>query len=448
MKALAHGRAMMIRAALVLCAAAAPAAAQDGPLKWGEAQSLLRAAQRDTVGRGNDPVALDTLAAALRRVARLADAEAVLRRAHEAAPARLETMAALGNVLLLQGRTEEAAGWLERAPLAEGAATDLYAARLRVDDWKGALALAEAAGDQGRAPLLERMAASGAYRLADKGPESARIGFQRAWPVPLVRAMINGQLVVLAVDPGAPELLLDPAVQRVQRVERVAGERGLFWNGSRIAVENGWVRSLELGGITMEDVPCGVLPMQKYSLAVNPQGRYIQGVLGMSVLKRLGVTIDMKRQRLELRRPGAAYAPTGPKLPFEWWGEHELTVYGSLAGGRRMAMLLGMGLPEGGVALAKETADELGLKSSAMSRWVKGAGVWLQGRPWAPVMVPTVSLGPIVQDKVPGWTGALDASELWRHGVRRDVLLGPNAFAKRRLTFDWAARTLWFEEPK
>lgn len=449
MRPAAHGRAWRTAAAalLVVALTAGGTRAQDGPLTWKDAQSLLRAAQRDTLGHGSDPAALDTLGAALRRVTRLADAEAMHRRALEFAPERRSSMAALGNVLLLQGRTDEAAEWLVKAGEAEGVAADLYAARLRQGDWRAASALAEAAGDAGRIPLLERMAEEGAFQLADGSPEQTRITFQRAWPVPLVRAKVNGHLVVLAVDPASPELLLDPSTLRVNGVQRVDGERGVFWNGARVAVKNGWVRRLELGGIALERVPCGVFAVQKYSLAVNPQGRYIQGVIGMSVLKRLGLTLDLKAQRIELRRPGVAYTPgSGTRVPFEWWGEHELTVYGSLAGGRRMAMLLGTGLPEAGVGLAQETADELGLRSTTLSRWVKGAGVWLQGRPWSPVIVPTVSLGSIVQDKVPGWAGALDASELWRHGARRDALLGPNALAGRRVTFDWAARSLIFED--
>ncbi len=449
MRRSAHGRAGL-KAIWVLAALASfggTAFAQDGPLRWVDAQSLLRSAQRDTLGRGMDAAALDTLGIALRRVTRLADAEAIHRRALAIGPDRRETLAALGKVVLMQGRAEEAADLLARAGHAEGAIADLYHARLRLEDWKGAAELAEEAGDAGRAPLLRRMAEEGAFRITEKSPQSARLTFQRAWPVPLVRAKLNGQLVILAVDPGATDLLIDPAVMRVHRVERVEGERGLFWNGSRVAVKNGWVRSLDLGGITLEGVPCGVLALQKYSLAVNPQGRYIQGVLGMSVLKRLGLTIDMDQQRLELRRPGASYTPrAGSRVGFEWWGEHELTLYGSLSGGRRMAMLLGTGLPEGGVGLAQETADELGLRSTTLSRWVKGAGVWLQGRPWAPVMVPTVTIGSVVQDRVPGWSGALDATELWRHGARRDALLGPNAFANRRMTFDWATQTLHFED--
>jgi hypothetical protein len=51
-----------------------------------------------------------------------------------------------------------------------------------------------------------------------------------------------------------------------------------------------------------------------------------------------------------------------------------------------------------------------------------------------------------VRDRVPGWSGALDAAELWRHGVRRDALLGGEFFRGRRVTFDWEKRELLVEQ--
>ena len=68
------------------------------------------------------------------------------------------------------------------------------------------------------------------------------------------------------------------------------------------------------------------------------------------------------------------------------------------------------------------------------------------GAQWYEVGVPSVAVGPVVHDKVPGWSGALDASELWRHGVRRDAVLGGEFFENRRLTIDWQRRELVVEE--
>jgi len=134
------------------------------------------------------------------------------------------------------------------------------------------------------------------------------------------------------------------------------------------------------------------------------------------------------------------------RVPFQIWGINELTVFGSLAGGRTMAMVVQTGVPGCGVGAPTEVFDEIGVKPGVVSRLAKGAGSFLQGRSWTRVVVPTVAVGPIVEDKVDGWRGALDSSELWRHGVRRDALLSSEFFHDRRVTFDWGARELAVEE--
>src|SRR6185295_3648852 len=123
--------------------------------------------------------------------------------------------------------------------------------------------------------------------------------------------------------------------------------------------------------------------------------------------------------------PADAFQPPNGAVfvPFQIWGRSELTVFGSLSGSRTMALVLQTGVPACGVGAPAEVFDEIGVKSGMVSRLVKGAGSWLQGRPWARVTVQSVAVGPVVEDKVPGWLGALDASELWRHGVRRDALI-------------------------
>ena len=46
-----------------------------------------------------------------------------------------------------------------------------------------------------------------------------------------------------------------------------------------------------------------------------------------------------------------------------------------------------------------------------------------------------MTIGPIAQSKLQGWVGALDATELWRHGVRRDGLVagGSSEYSAARL---------------
>jgi hypothetical protein len=208
------------------------------------------------------------------------------------------------------------------------------------------------------------------------------------------------------------------------------------------------VQKIELGDARVEQVPAGILRLGKWSQEVNPLDEPVAGVIGLNLLRRFTPTLDYAKGRLVLRPAGTAAGGVrgAARVPFEIWGESDLTVYGSLAGGRRMAMVLATGLPGAGVGAPAEVLEEIGVKPGSISRMMKGAGAFLGGRQWSEIHVPSISVGPLVRDRVPGWSGALDAAELWRHGVRRDALLGGEFFRGRRVTFDWEKRELLVEQ--
>jgi hypothetical protein len=412
---------------------------------WREALQNLREAARDTVGRVDDASRLDGLGDALLRVGRFPDAERSFRRALVARPNDREALAGLGRIALCTQRDAEAESLLAAAGDAEGAPADLYRALLRRHAWAAAAELAEAQGEGGRREMLERLAAlPPAAELT--GPQRATLPFTRAWPAPIVRVKLNGQTVTMVVDPGASELLLDPSAMRVSRATVVPGERTVAWSGTRVVARNAIVQKLELGGFVLANVPAAVTQLHRYSLEVNPGAPGIAGVIGLPVLERFGVTIDFARQELELRRPDAPVTAQGARVPYERWGENELMVYGNIAAGRRMAIWLGTGLAGVGIGASKETFEELGIQPGRISNLVRGVGSVLQGAACSQVMVPSVAIGSVTHDKVDGCSGAMDTSELWRWGVRRDAVLGPGFFTDRRVTFDWQRRELVFEE--
>jgi hypothetical protein len=407
----------------------------------------LRIAARDTAGHADDPARLDSLGTALLRLARFDDAMRAFDRSLELRPGGPAARAGLGKIALFRGRLEEAGRQLEGVgPDQPGAFADLYALRLRRQDWAAAAEMCAEVHQDGRAALLRAMAETPSYVLGD-GPDRVTLQWVKAFPVPLVRVKLNGTSVLMGVDTGANDLLLDASFARRLKVLSQPAKHAQFWNGSRVVVGNAIVQRLDLGSIRLERVPAGVLSLRKYSLEVNPYSEPVAGIIGLGVLRRFTPTLDWEGRVLELRRPGVAYAP-GPdalRVPFELWGENELTVYGSLAGGRRMALVVQTGLPGCGVAAPQDVFDEVGVKPGMFSKAAKGAGSWLQGRPWAAVTVSAVTVGPIAKDKVQGWSGALDSSELWRHGVRRDAVLGGDFFKGMRITIDWHAGELVVE---
>ena len=413
-----------------------------------EAVLELRLAVRDTTGRASDASRLDTLGVALLKLGRQADAAGIFRRVLALAPGDPAASAGLGKLALFHDRLAEAESLLAFAERDDREAiADRLSARMRRGDYAGAAALAPDAGAEGRVALLEALASGGAWQVAGG---KADLLWKRQFPVPLVRVKLNGQAVLMAIDTGTGDLLVDQSAAKRCNITPLAGQSLAFWNGARIAVRNAVVQRLELGDARVEKVPAGILSLRKWSNEVNPMEEPVVGVIGLEVLERFTPTLDYARRRLELRPRAAApeVAAGALRVPFEIWGESELMVYGTLAAGRRMAMVLATGLPGAGVGAPTEVMEEVGVKPGSVARIMKGMGGFMGGRPWYEVGVPTVTVGPIARDRVPGWSGALDPTEMWWHGVRRDALLGGEFFRDRRLTIDWARHELVIEEPK
>ena len=90
---------------------------------------------------------------------------------------------------------------------------------------------------------------------------------------------------------------------------------------------------------------------------LDPQAEPVAGVIGLGLLRQFTPTIDYAQQTLELRRPGRSY-PVGPdaqRVPFELWGESELTVYGSLNG----AGFFQVQMPDGTNAYTRDGSFQL-----------------------------------------------------------------------------------------
>jgi hypothetical protein len=413
-----------------------------------ETQLTLRLATRDTAGHSDDPGRLDSLGVLLLRLARIDEAARVFRHVAEIDPNDKIALGALGKIALFTDHASQAESLLARADQDDPMAmADLFAAKVRLGKYSEAADMTPTVNQEGRRPLLERLTENAPYQVTG-GPEVATLPFTRSYPVPLVRAKLNGNLVLMAVDTGTADLLLDEQAFRRCKVQPVAGQSVVFWSGSRAAVKNALVQKLELGGVRIQYCPAGVLNLGRWSLEINPQSERVAGVIGLNLLARFVPTIDYEKFRLVLRRAGTPVtADAGAaRVPFQIWGESELMVWGTLAQSRRMGFVVQTGVPACGVGAPDEVFGEVGVKPGAMSRIVKGAGTFLQGRPWAAVVVPTVTVGSVARDKVAGWQGALDESELWRYGIRRDALIAGDFFKDRRLTIDWSAQQLIIEE--
>lgn len=441
-------RALAVAAALALTAALASADWLTPDSSYRDAELAVRLAAHDTT-LGVTAARLDTLGAALLKLGRFDEAESAFDRARALAPDDAAARAGQGRIALWRdGRVAEAESLL--APAAREvpqARADLYAAHLRRGEWAAAADMAEGVDEPGRAPLLRALAGARDVCALQAGPARERLNFVRAWPVPLVRARLNDAIVLLAVDSGAGELLVDESAARRAHVDAMPSQRQVRWDGTRVAARNAVVERLALGAMQLARVPAAIVNLHRWSLVTNPQGETVAGVIGLELLQQFRPTLDLRAQRLELTRPDQPWAPPAAALrvPFQVWGENDLTVYGTIGGGRRMAMLVATGLPGCALGAPEQVLEEVGLKAGAFSRAMGGAAGRIGGQAWPQVTVPALSVGPLSRDHVPGCAGAMDAGELWASGVRRDAVLGGEFFRGRRVTFDWDGRQLVIE---
>jgi hypothetical protein len=441
-----NARALAIAAVVVLFAPPLRADWQQPDPSYRDAQFALRAAIRDTVGQGGNIARLDTLALAHLRLGHEADARKLFTRVIESNPADGAARAALAKLALFAGRPAEAESLLNGALDADDTAPlDLLAARIRLGRYADAATLADSLGLTGRADMLRQMAETTPYALS--GDTGTKLVFTRLLPLPLLRVKLNGQSVLMAVDPGAGDLLIDDYCGRQCKITGGPAATPVPWDGTRVSVKNAMVRRLEIAGLRIDNLPAGVLPLRRWGLEVNPTGERVAGVIGFGVLRRFTTVLNFKDGRLELSPLGTPLA-SGPdvrRVPFQLWGESEIMVRGSIGGGRQMNMIVTTGIPGCGIAAPPEVFEELGIKAGMMARMIKGAGTALAGVPWVQVSVAAVSVGPLSRDKVTGWSGAMSSSELWRHGVRRDAALSAEFFRGLKLGIDWTRHELVIE---
>jgi hypothetical protein len=448
---LRHAAAAALLAVTLLPAASCPVRAQtrSADPSYHDAELLLRAAIRDTVGRSADAARLDTLGVALLRLGHFEDASKVFGRVLDLDHRDAAANAGLGKMALFRDALADADTLLgvalahDRDP---ETVRDLYATRIREGRWADAAALAEEAGEPGRHDALLDAAQNPPCAISD-GPDEDHLGFVIVYPVPCIRARVGSESVLLAVDTGARSLLLDSRIARLAGVRMSAGQTSQLWLAHPQSTTEGSLPKLELGRFTLHDVPVGVMSLHTYGLQLNPRSEPVVGVIGVQVLRAFIPTFDYRRGELWLRRPSnrPKYVAGTIHVPFEIRGEADLFVHAVVAGGRPMALEVDSGFPECGFAAPDVVLAEVGLKAGGVSKVMGGASGFMKGSPWARVMVPSITVGGVVQSGVPGWSLKSEGDDLWRNGVRSDGYLANDFFKGWRVTYDWSVRQLVFE---
>lgn len=246
----------------------------------------------------------------------------------EDAPEDRRVLLRMGQLALFEQRLDAALRWLHAAEAAGvGTAPLLAEAYYRARRFAEAAECYALLGQHEVARHLQGFGAREPCAIVSSAP-GCTLEFLSREPLPRVRVRIDGAEEALFVfDTGSWDTVLDAKLAR-----RIGLARG--WTGQVIGatgapaqVEYCRLPGLSLGGLDVADVPVQVMDLDAALPGFfEPHG--VDGVLGLGVLSRFGMVLDMPAGELRLSRTAP---PLGADAIACWLGSgRQLLAWGSI----------------------------------------------------------------------------------------------------------------------
>ena len=296
------------------------------------------------------------------------------------------------------------------------------------------------------------------YRIAWPNEERAvRLPWLRKNPLPLMRIKVADEVVDVVLDTGADTLILDPRVTKKLDVEIVASAMGAFGGGKKQMVEFARVSEINVGGVSLVDVPITILPCGRFSKLYGSDDVRVGGILGTGVLRQFLSTIDYARSQLILRerKPASTRAlresikgRLAAEVPFALDLTHMMLARGALNGRSGLTFFVDSGLASKACfAAPPQTLEYVGIeipeKKTSEASVGGGGGKFASGS----FDIATIRLGKLEMRGAKGQFGALTPASYWARGYIQDGLIS-HGFLRRysSWTIDFDAMTFLFEK--
>jgi len=227
-------------------------------------------------------------------------------------------LAALGSAELAGGRFDEARRHLREA-LDLGPTRDIYAAvawdlsqvEYLTNNFATSLDWAETARDHGLAikqwhlDYLTSLATTPVYSF--RGTVSDEVPMRVGRPdVPRIDITVNGTSNLSAViDSGAVLSIISKRVADALPIKQLGKVQGTFYGllGEPINVEFGLLETLEIGAITIDNVPVAIMPDSNMKFFVSDRREFrMDFLLGANLLKEFRTELDFRRSRATFTR--------------------------------------------------------------------------------------------------------------------------------------------------
>jgi len=145
---------------------------------------------------------------------------------------------------------------------------------------------------------LTSLASTDIYRFS--GSQSDRVAMQTLHPnVPRIDVRVNGRQNLFAiVDSGAVLSIVSEKLAQSLDLKRLATSEGTFYGllDEPIQVQFALLKSVEIGGIVLENVPVAIMPNEKMKFLIASDEPFeMDFLLGANLLKEFRIEFDFKK---------------------------------------------------------------------------------------------------------------------------------------------------------
>ena len=302
----------------------------------------------------------------------------------------------------------------------------------RQDKYAEAALLYNDLGNEGKAKQLAAFGTKVPYKLNSELTETS-IPFLMVNPLPRFYIQVNGKKIVVQLDTGGSELILDAEFAREIGADIYGSREAVFGGGQKSTIEYGKVKSIKLGDFKLENVPVHALRIGSTSF---------KGIVGTNVLYRFISTIDYPGKKLVLRVKGKGIdskksSGTSIKIPFWLEGDHFILAWGTANDSDSLLFIVDSGLAGGAFYFPVITAQKIGLKiDKNIVRSLHGGGGMFE---YFPSKLDEMTLGNAKEKTLNGVVVANDGFSLHnRYEYTIDGIISHDFLKNYAVTFDFS----------
>lgn len=339
----------------------------------------------------------------------------------------------IGYLFLLANKLSLAESYLKRAIQLKPEEIDpkrcLALAHYRQDKFEEAAKLFHEIGGDAKARQLSSFGNSIPYKITSNVDETA-IAFTMVDPLPRFSMRVNGKKIIVQLDTGGSELILDSEFAREIGVEIFGSREAVFGGGKKSIIKYGKVKSIRMGDFAIENIPVHILQMGTTSF---------QGIVGTNLLYHFLSTIDYTNKQLLLRSKSThkyeEHLEGLIKVPFWLEGDHFMLAWGTADDSRPLVYCVDTGLAGGAFYFPLITAERLGLKinKNDIRRKHGGGGMF----EYYPSKLNRMTLGTAIEKNLNGII-VNDDGLLKRYEYEIAGIISHDFFKNYAITFDFS----------